>query len=246
VPLGLSPVFAFDAGFSGLGGSALALLAASLLGLRHATDPDHLVAMSTLVLGADRQTSDRRARSGQAGFLGLCWGLGHATTLFLCGLPVVLFRRHLPPNLQTAAEVAIGVVIIVLALRLLWRWRQSRFRLLPSSLDSVAAPTEIGRRASLGRTPWTAFGIGLVHGVGGSAAVGLLLVGAIPGEFAAALALLLFAATTAVSMALVSWGFGYALTHESASERFRMWTPSLAILGILFGAWYTLGALGTF
>ena len=98
-------------------GLGLALAIALLLGLRHATDPDHLTAVSTLVL------SDERA-AGRAGLLGLFWGLGHATTLFLFGLPLVLFQGALPDQIHRAAEVAIGVLIAVLAVRLLLRWRR--------------------------------------------------------------------------------------------------------------------------
>ena len=66
------------------GGIAVALLVALLLGLRHATDPDHLTAVSTLVLGDD----PRGTRA--AGVLGLAWGLGHALTLLALGLPFLL------------------------------------------------------------------------------------------------------------------------------------------------------------
>ena len=77
----------------GAGGSILLALAiALLLGLRHATDPDHLTAVSTLALSDDRRGARR------AGLLGLAWGLGHATTLALLGLPLVLLDRELAPT----------------------------------------------------------------------------------------------------------------------------------------------------
>ena len=85
----------------GTGQTLLIVVAvALLLGLRHATDPDHLTAVSTLVAGeADETTGARRA-----GRLGLVWGAGHATTLFLFGLPIVLFDSYLPDAVQMAAE----------------------------------------------------------------------------------------------------------------------------------------------
>src|SRR2546421_172474 len=83
---------------------------AILLGLRHATDPDHLTAVSTLIAG-DGERGSRRA-----GLLGFSWGLGHATTLFAFGLPIVLFNSYLPERVQQGAEVAIGVVVIALLL----------------------------------------------------------------------------------------------------------------------------------
>src|SRR5205085_8437327 len=102
----------------GRGGSPGVVLAVALvLGLRHASDPDHLVAVSTLVAGDPNRPWRRASR------LGLAWGLGHATTLVVLGVPIVLFGRYLPGELRRAAEALVGVVIVALALRLLPRWR---------------------------------------------------------------------------------------------------------------------------
>src|SRR5215208_398103 len=99
----------------------MALLVALLLGLRHATDPDHLTAVSTLLL-ADTRHAAKRAMA-----LGLAWGVGHAATLFAFGFPVVLLRRHLPQPIQRGAELIIGVLIALLAVRLLVRWGRGFF-----------------------------------------------------------------------------------------------------------------------
>jgi len=80
------------------------LAVAVLLGLRHATDPDHLVAVTTLVAGGREQAARR------AGQLGLAWGLGHAATLIAFGLPVLLLHSVVPRPVQHAAETAIGLV----------------------------------------------------------------------------------------------------------------------------------------
>src|SRR3954447_17910342 len=113
-------MFGIDEHIATLGdGTVFAVVAgvAGLLGLRHATDPDHLTAVATLLA---RHRSDARG----AGRLGLAWGLGHATTLFAFGLPVVLFESYLPEPLQMGAEAAVGLVIVALAARLLLRWRR--------------------------------------------------------------------------------------------------------------------------
>jgi ABC-type nickel/cobalt efflux system permease component RcnA len=179
-------MFGLDDQIANLGaGEAFLLVAivAILLGLRHATDPDHLTAVSTLVAG-------ERADGRSAGRLGLAWGLGHATTLFVFGLPIVLYRSYLPEAVQTAAEVLIGIVIVALALRLLLRWRESR--------------RGAGHHLHRARSPLQAYGIGLVHGIGGSAGVGVLLLASIPDHVEAVVALGLFASFTAVSMSLAS------------------------------------------
>jgi high-affinity nickel permease len=226
---------------------------AILLGLRHATDPDHLTAVSTLVASEE----DHGAR--RAGRLGLSWGLGHATTLFLFGLPIVLFDNYLPDVVQQGAEFAIGLVIVALAVRLLLRWRRGYFHAHAHEHDGdshahthmhvrphpAADPYPHGHRhaTGLGRSPVQAYGIGLVHGMGGSAGVGLLLLAAIPDHVEGLVALVLFAVFTAVSMALVSSSFGYALSRGPVLRRFIAVVPVLGAASLAFGVWYALGAL---
>jgi ABC-type nickel/cobalt efflux system permease component RcnA len=241
----------------GNGGVLLALIAAVLLGLRHATDPDHLTAVSSLVL------SDEQGKARRASLLGLCWGLGHATTLLAIGLPLVLLDRDLPATIERGAELAVGLVIVALALRLLVRWRRGYLHVHPHEHDGVRhahphvhehprgerhpAPHEEGHSHShaerIGRTPLESYGVGAIHGVGGSAGVGILLIGGISGGGEAALALLLFASASALSMALVSGGFGYALTLGPANRALERLVPLLASLSLLFGAWYAAAAL---
>lgn len=248
-------MFGLDEWIAGLGGSApMAVAVALLLGLRHATDPDHLTAVSTLVL------SDQRDGRRRAGALGLAWGLGHATTLLAFGLPVILFRQYLPAEVIRGAEIAIGLVIILLALRLLRRWAQGYFHVHPHSHAGVQHShphVHEGRQAShgptqhqhphaerLGRSPLAAFGIGMVHGIGGSAGVGILVVGAASSRVTGVAALVLFAVATAFSMALVSASFGYALARGPVARRAGSLIPVLALASLAFGAWYALDAVG--
>ena len=93
---------------------------AILLGLRHATDPDHLAAVTTLIASSERRVRD-------AARLGLAWGAGHALTLFALGVPIVLYRAYLPGAVQRAAETGIGFLIAGLAVWLLVRWRRGAF-----------------------------------------------------------------------------------------------------------------------
>ncbi|MFN7943632.1 MAG: hypothetical protein U0X73_18725 [Thermoanaerobaculia bacterium] len=233
------------------GGGTTALLVAILLGLRHATDPDHLTAVSTLVL------ADRREGTRRAGQLGLAWGLGHATTLLVCGLPVVLFRRYLPEVVQRLAEILVGALIVALSARLLVRWRGGVFHahrhhhgevehshphVHERGADGPLVEHRHAHAEALGRSPLAAFGIGLVHGVGGSAAVGILLASAVAGRTRAVVALVLFAAATAASMALLSTALGCALTRAPWSRRLARFTPAFGLAGLLFGCWYALDA----
>lgn len=216
-------MFGLDDKIAGLsdGTTLLVVVAVSmLLGLRHASDPDHVAAVTTLM------ASGRERASRSAAKLGLVWGLGHATTLFLFGLPVVLYSAYLPAPVQAAAETGVGAVIVALALLLLLRWRRGAF----------SGGVHVHRT----RTRLQAYGIGLVHGMGGTAGVGLLLLATIQSHVLAVVALALFAGCTAVSMAALSSGWGAALgklpLHRIA--------PVLGVASLAFGVWYALGAQG--
>jgi hypothetical protein len=264
------------------GGAAIALLVALLLGLRHATDPDHVTAVSTLAL-SDQQRGGRRA-----GVLGLSWGLGHATTLVLFGLPALLLRTALPHAAQRAAEALIGLVIAALAARLLHRWRHGYFHSHPHRHGErwhvhPHAHEDGGGRSgggggghggvhgggrsgghggvhgggrsgghgghehrheeALGRSPLAAYGIGLIHGMGGSAAVTVLLIGAIPDRAEATIALVLFALATALSMFLVSAAFGSVIASRRLAPRLESAVPLLGVLSLAFGVFYGVAAV---
>src|SRR4051812_31237833 len=163
-------MFGLDEHIAALSNGTTFLLVAAVavvLGLRHATDPDHLAAVSTFA--ASDGTGRRHARD-----LGLAWGAGHATTLFAFGVPVVVAHAYLPDAAQRAAELTVGVLIMALAVRLIVRWRRGE----------LAHADGAGRR-----TARTAYGIGLLHGLGGSAGVGVLLLAGIPDHATAVAAL---------------------------------------------------------
>ncbi len=231
-------------------GVGVLLLVSLLLGLRHASDPDHLAAVTTLI------ASDKdHGKVKKAGLMGLLWGLGHGTTLVLLGLPLVLFNRFLPEPVQQAAETLIGLIIVLLAVRLLMRWRRGLYHVHVHSHDDRDEPHrhvhshKEGRDHAHGhpvphRTPLSSYGVGLVHGIGGSGGLTLLLLSTISDPAQAAAALLLFAAGTAVSMSLLSTAFGLVIAGEPVARNFERVAPVLGVLGMAFGAWYALGALG--
>jgi high-affinity nickel permease len=222
-------MFGLDEHIANLSSGASVLvvvLVATLLGLRHATDPDHLAAVATLV-------ASRRERAARAAArMGASWGLGHATTLLLFGLPIVLADRYLPEPAQRGAETAVAALIVFLAIRLLHRWRTGWFR--PHEHDD-------DHRHRV-RTPLGAFGIGLVHGMGGSAGVGVLLLAAIPSRTAAVVSLVVLAAFTAISMTMVTTGFGLTLRARPVAGPVAAVAPVLGLASLAFGCWYAAAA----
>jgi ABC-type nickel/cobalt efflux system permease component RcnA len=216
----------------------LVIAVAVLLGLRHATDPDHLAAVTTLIASTEQRARD-------AAKLGLAWGIGHALTLFGLGVPIVLYRAYLPEAVQRATETAIGFMIAGLAVWLLVRWRRGAFHAHAHEHDDRSHAHlhshREGRHAhARSRTPLGAFGVGLLHGIGGSGGVGILLVTTIDSRALALAALAILATFTAVSMTLLTTGFGLTL----ASKPLGRFVPALGTASLSFGLWYALGAQG--
>jgi high-affinity nickel permease len=236
------PVEHLDHSLSGLFDGApllVALAIAVVLGLRHASDPDHLVAVTSLV-AADGGDTRRAAR------LGAFWGAGHAVVLLVVGLPLVFFKSALPHWLEAGAEKAVGAVILVLALRVMVKWLRGDYR--ASAHDHAGGHARRrhlrrgngpGHRHVRVRSPHQAFAIGVLHGLAGTGAVVLLLIAALPTKLEAAAALALFAPMTMVSMALCTTAFGWLLTRPRLQPLYRtVLIPVLGSFGMLFGLWY--------
>jgi len=231
------------AGFSDGSSLWIVVLIALFLGLRHASDPDHLAAVTTLIAAG-------RDRAGRAAArMGLAWSLGHGTTLFLFGLPIVVFNAYLPERLQQGAETVIGFVIVYLAARLLYRWRTGFFHVHEHDHDGERH-AHLHTHASSGahshvhkvRTPIGAYGIGLVHGMGGSAGVSVLLLASIESQRLAIASLVILAIFTAVSMTMLTAAFGATLMSAPVRRSFNTVAPALGVASLTFGLWYAAAA----
>jgi high-affinity nickel permease len=239
-----TPVEQLDSSLEGLfaGSSFLvAMLVALALGLRHASDPDHLVAVTSLVAG-DRGDVRGAAR------LGAWWGAGHATALLALGIPLILLKSSLPAWLERGAETAVGAVILMLALRIVVKWVRGDYRSglhghIPEAEEAdhrhLYRDRDPGHRHQRVRTPQQALGIGLLHGLAGTGAVVVLLIAALPSKLEAAAALAIFAPMSVLSMTICTTGFAWLLTRRLVDPLFRtVLIPAFGLFGLLFGAWY--------
>ncbi len=152
-----------------------------VLGLRHATDPDHVVAMSTVVSGAG---SVRRAA-----LAGSLWGLGHSATVLVLGGVLVVTGIVIPPRLSLSFELLVAAMLITLGVLRLSREGRGH---------------EHGPLAHRERGLLRSLVVGVVHGLAGSAAIALIVLGSIPNPLSGVLYLLLFGAGTIVGMVLLS------------------------------------------
>ena len=243
------PVEELDALLTGLFDGAPLLVAlgiAFLLGLRHASDPDHLVAVTSLMATEDGSTRT-------AARLGAWWGIGHAAALLVIGIPLIAFKTELPAWLESGAEKAIGVLIVVLAARVIYKWARGDFRATAHAHDGGHEQTRHLRRggdSGVGeghghvkvRTPGQALSIGLLHGLAGTGAVVLLLLAALPNRLEAAAALAVFAPMSILSMAALTASFAWLLTRPIAEPVYRtVLIPAVGLFGVMFGVWYVGG-----
>jgi hypothetical protein len=224
----------------------VALGLAFVLGLRHASDPDHLVAVTSLV-AADSEDSRAAAR------LGAWWGLGHAITLLAVGLPLIALKSELPGWIEAGAETAVGIVIVLLALRVSWKWVRGEYRagahrhVLVEDVGHGSTHRHLRRAAGdrgehrhiRVRTRGQAFAIGVLHGLAGSGAVVVLLIAALPTQLEAAAGLAVFAPMSIVSMAALTAAFAWVLTRRVIEPVYRaVLIPALGLFGLMFGLWY--------
>ncbi len=161
------------------------LLLGLFLGVRHATDADHVVAVSTLA------TRERSVRS--AALLGGLWGVGHTVTILGVGGAIVVLGLVIPPRLGLGLEMAVAVMLVLLgALNLTGATRR---------LDAAAhAARDAAERAGGLSRGLRSLAVGLVHGLAGSAAVALLVLTTVRDSRAAFLFLAVFGLGTVVGM----------------------------------------------
>jgi high-affinity nickel permease len=244
--------------------SGLAILAIGFfLGMRHATDPDHVIAVSTIV--------SRERSIAKAACIGVLWGLGHTLTILAVGAAIILFGLAIPARVGLTMEFCVGLMLILLgALNLTgaMKWMSNKFSPTHPQVagehahihehgpkmhfhwhshapesehhgESLALPAALERSfAGLGLyQAMRPLFVGIVHGLAGSAAVALLVLSAIREPKWAVLYLLVFGVGTIAGMMLITSVI--ALPFSFAGNRFAWLNRSLVtgsgILSLTFG-----------
>jgi len=217
------------------------------LGMRHATDADHVVAVTTIV------SRERTIRS--AALIGVLWGLGHTITIFLVGSLIILFGIVIPPRLGLTMELSVGLMLILLGILNLsgmMRWIAQTFGAgtphthTHGEFVHTHAPQE--NSPSLG---WMdrAFGrlglyqllrplaVGIVHGLAGSAAIALLVLTTIRVPVWAMIYLLVFGLGTVAGMMLITAAIAvpFALSETRFARMNRVLATASGIISLVFG-----------
>ena len=170
-----------------------------LLGMRHATDSDHVVAVTTIV--------SQQRRVSSAALTGISWGIGHSLTLLVVGAAIILFGVVVPERLGMSLEFCVALMLVLLGLLNLGGFRRSQ----------KEAHEHSHRHGSYLRLRPVV--VGAVHGLAGSAALALLVLPMIREPIWAIVYLLIFAAGTIAGMMLITAIIAVPITYSA--NRFR-------------------------
>ncbi len=244
-----------------------------LLGIRHATDPDHVIAVTTIV---SRQRSIRHA-----GLVGILWGLGHTITILFVGAAIILFNLVIPPRIGLTMELAVGLMLILLGVLNLMgvtQWVTDRF--MPAHSHGEVIHSHSHRHGEdvhahihghnpemhfhLEQKPGGPFqkalqriglyqlvrplAVGIVHGLAGSAAVALLVLTTIRDPRWAIAYLLIFGIGTIAGMMLITMIIGTPFAYTG--KRFAPFNRGLGIasglISVAFGLFvaFQIGFVG--
>ena len=225
-----------------------ALTLGFVLGLRHALDPDHLVAVSTIV-------SEHKSIA-RSSLVGTFWGLGHTASLLGIGVIILLLRASIPAHFEPWMEAPVAAMLIVLGVSATWRAFRERgwqVHTHTHSHEDRAPHTHVHLHAHeqhdhkhrlfrMGRKP---FLVGLVHGVAGSAALTLAVLTTIPSVALGLLYITVFGIGSIGGMLLMSAMIG--LPFAVTARRFSVVNGGIrlfaGVFSVLFGlllAWNLL------
>lgn len=236
------------------------LMLGFFLGMRHATDADHVIAVSTIVV--------RQRRVGAAAWIGALWGVGHTFTILAVGSAIILFGLVIPPRLGLTMEFSVALMLVLLGLLNLTgtlRWIQDSLGTASGPFHSHAhshddfvhshrhghGPGEHGHAED--RTPqaWLdrTFGglgvynalrpvaVGLVHGLAGSAAVALLVLATVREPQWGVAYLLVFGVGTVAGMMLITAALALPITYAAGQFAHvnRYLAMASGLLSLAFG-----------
>jgi nitrile hydratase accessory protein len=211
----------------------------TLLGMRHALEPDHLAALSTLLTG------ERNVR--KAAWLGVYWGIGHTLTLLVAGTLLVVFRADMPAIASDVLAGAVVLLLVVFGFRAIYLSASQTPAGRPHSHSHVPGAPPAARSVR----PWTIAGrpllVGAVHGLAGSGALTALVMATIPSPGARLIYLLLFGVGSTLGMAalsgLMGWPIARVGTHGAVARALSLAVGCISIMLGLYWGYPLIGPL---
>lgn len=195
----------------------IVLLMGLVLGIKHAMEPDHVIAVSTIV--------SRTKKLFTACLVGVSWGIGHTLTLFVVGMIFILMKKEIPSDLAKYLEFAVGIMLVYLGI--------SNFFFTKKEHDHGHTHTHENT------SHLKSILIGSVHGLSGSAALILLTMATIEHPLQGALYIALFGVGTIIGMMISTLVIGIPFAMSSKNKKLnQIFTKSAGLVSILFGIYY--------
>jgi len=232
-------------------GLLAALVLGILLGSKHSLDPDHVVAVSTIV--------SEYKNPLRSFWVGISWGLGHTTTLLIIGIVIIALRLTIPERMALLFEFAVGVMLVGLGIQVIYSFRKKKVHQHAHGHEEEAhhhfhshskSPEHVPEHHNthgIGK-PFLrrkSYVIGLVHGVAGSAALTLLVLASIESPIAGLVYILLFGLGSVLSMGIMTViiGLPFVMSAGRLPNFNRTIQFAVGSLSILFGGFlmYQIG-----
>ena len=224
-----------------------------LLGLRHATDSDHVVTITTI-------STKEKSIKGSA-LIGILWGIGHSITVTLIGIPIIFFSLKIPPKILLTLEFSVGVMLVILGIVNLYGIRSQIVKTISNIIHKhnhshlsqehshlhIHLPNKSNNKThhlELFPVIGPIF-VGLMHGLAGSSAIVILILSTINNRILAAFYLVIFHVGVIMGMIIITTLLGASIKVANQKIAFinKYLVAGSGILSIAFGLYisYQIG-----
>lgn len=191
------------------------LLFGFVLGIKHATEPDHVIAVSTI--------ASRTNKLSLSSLAGVFWGIGHTVTLFVIGMVIIGMEQQIPETTAMWLELVVGVMIVVLGI--------TSFR--------SAYMIPIRKEMNINHLHLKSTLIGIIHGLAGSAGMVLLTLTTVDNRWQALLFILIFGVGTIIGMMLFTTFLGLPFIWMKQKQTiYQFIVKVVSLISIIYGLYY--------
>ncbi|MCD1159765.1 HoxN/HupN/NixA family nickel/cobalt transporter [Peribacillus frigoritolerans] len=192
----------------------LVLAIGFVLGIKHALEPDHIIAVSTI--------ASQSKKIWKSSLAGVFWGIGHTLTLLVFGVILILLKNEIPEAWTMSLEFLVGIMLVYLGITTIFSWKQTK------------------RHDHTGRATYLkSMLVGIVHGLAGSAAMVLLTLSTIDAAWQGAIYIIIFGVGTCIGMLLFTTILSIPFVTSSSSKKVNLLLIRLTgVISTLFGIYY--------
>ncbi|CAH0165405.1 hypothetical protein SRABI84_01038 [Peribacillus simplex] len=192
----------------------LVLAIGFVLGIKHALEPDHIIAVSTI--------ASQSKKIWKSSLAGVFWGIGHTLTLLVFGVILILLKNEIPEAWAMSLEFLVGIMLVYLGITTIFSWKQTEWH------DHTGRATYL--KSML---------VGIVHGLAGSAAMVLLTISTIDEAWQGAIYIIIFGVGTCIGMLLFTTILSIPFVTSSSSKKVnRLLIRLTGVISTVFGIYY--------